>query len=120
MRTTTVLRVLISIQDLVVRDFHLNTTGLVADVTPTWNIPRCRECGTKCRALHDGRQRRWRHHGLAGMTLHLRYRIRRAHCPDCGSVKTEKVPWATHAGNFTYEFEEHAAFLAQQCSTNGG
>jgi len=50
------------------------------------------------------------------MTLHLRYRIRRAHCFDCGSVKTEKVPWAAHGGNFTREFEERAAFLAQQCS----
>ncbi len=50
------------------------------------------------------------------MTLHLRYRIRRVHCAGCGSVKTEKVPWAAHAGSFTYEFEERAAFLAQQCS----
>ncbi len=50
------------------------------------------------------------------MTLHLRYRIRRAHCPDCGSVKTERVPWAMHGGNFTYDFEERAAFLAQQSS----
>lgn len=50
------------------------------------------------------------------MTLHLRYRIRRAHCVDCGTVKTEKVPWAAHGGNFTYEFEERAAFLAQQSS----
>ncbi len=116
MRTTTVLRVLLSIQDLVVRDFHFGPTGLVVDVAPTWSIPRCGECGAKCRAVHDGRQRRWRHHDLAGMTLHLRYRIRRAHCPDCGSVKTERVPWAMHGGNFTYDFEERAAFLAQQSS----
>jgi transposase len=100
----------------VVRNFHFDATGLVVDVAPTWTIPRCGECGTKCRSIHDGRQRRWRHHDLAGMTLHLRYRIRRAHCPDCGSVKTERVPWAAHAGNFTLEFEERGAFLAQQSS----
>jgi transposase len=116
LRTTTVLRVLLSIQDLVVRGFHFDASGLVVDVSPTWKIPRCGECGAKCRSVHDGRQRRWRHHDLAGMTLHLRYRIRRVHCLDCGSVKTERVSWAAHGGNFTYEFEERAAFLAQQCS----
>lgn len=116
MRTTTVLRVLLSVQDLAVRGFHFNATGLVVDVAPAWTIPRCGECGVKCRSIHDGRERRWRHHDLAGMTLHLRYRIQRAHCPDCGTVKTERVPWASHGSNFTYAFEERAAFLAQQCS----
>ena len=116
LRTTTVLRVLLSIQDLDVRGFHFNASGLVVDVSPTWKIARCGECGAKCRSVHDGRQRRWRHHDLAGMTLHLRYRIRRVRCQDCRTVKTEKVSWAAHGGNFTYEFEERAAFLAQQCS----
>ena len=116
MRTTTVLRVLLALQDIFVRGFHFDATGLVVDVAPTWSIPRCGECGTKCRSVHDGRERRWRHHDLAGMTLHLRYRIRRAHCPSCGTVKTEGVPWAAHGSNFTDAFEERAAFLAQQCS----
>lgn len=116
MRTTTVLRTLLGIQDLVVRDFHFSATGLVMDVAPTWSIPRCGECGAKCRSIHDARERRWRHHDMAGMTLHLRYRIQRAHCTDCGTVKTERVSWAAHGSNFTYAFEERAAFLAQQCS----
>lgn len=116
MRASTVLRILLGIQDLAVRGFHLDPTGLVVDVVPAWTIPRCGECSTQCRSVHDGRERRWRHHDLAGMTLHLRYRIRRARCPDCGTVKTERVPWAAHGSHFTYAFEERAAFLAQQCS----
>ena len=116
MRTTTVLRALLALQDISVRDFHFEPTGLVVDVAPTWTIPRCGECGAKCHSVHDGRERSWRHHDLAGMTLHLRYRIRRARCPDCATVKTERVPWAAHGSNFTIAFEERAAFLAQQCS----
>lgn len=116
MRATTVLRILLGLQDLVVRGFHFDPTGLIVDVVPTWKIPRCGECGAKCRSVHDGRERRWRHHDLAGMTLHLRYRIRRARCTDCGTVKTERVPWGAHGSNFTFAFEERAAFLAQQCS----
>jgi len=116
LRATTVLRTLLGLQDLAVRGFHFDATGLVVDVVPAWTIPRCGECGAKCRSVHDGRERRWRHHDLAGMTLHLRYRIRRARCRDCGTVKTERVPWADHGSNFTFAFEERAAFLAQQCS----
>ena len=116
MRASTVLRILLGIQGLAVRGFHLDPTGLVVDVVPTWTIPRCGECGARCRSIHDGRERRWRHHDLAGMTLHLRYRIRRAHCADCGTVKTERVPWSAHGSHFTYAFEERAAFLAQECS----
>ena len=116
MRTTTVLRALLALQDLFVRGFDFDETGLVVDVVPTWTIPRCGECGSRCRSVHDSRERRWRHHDLAGMTLHLRYRIRRAQCRDCGTVKTERVPWAAHGSNFTYAFEERAAFLVQQCS----
>lgn len=116
MRATTVLRVLLGIQDLAVRGIYFEATGLIVDVVPTWTIPRCGECGATCRSVHDGRERRWRHHDLAGMTLHLRYRIRRARCHGCGTVKTERVPWASHGSNFTYAFEERAAFLVQQCS----
>ena len=116
MRASTVLRVLLGIQDLATRGFHLDASGLVVDVVPTWTIPRCGECGAQCRSIHDGRERRWRQHDLAGMTLHLRYRIRRAHCADCGTVKTERVPWAAHGSNFTYAFEERAGFLVQQCN----
>ncbi len=116
MRTTTVLRVLLAIQGLTVRGLHFDRTGLVVEVAPTWRIPRCGECGAMCRRIHDGRWRRWRHHDLAGMTLHLQYRILRAHCPSCGTVKTERVPWAALGANFTYAFEERAAYLAQQCS----
>ena len=116
MRASTVLRIVLGIQALAVRGFHIDPTGLVVDVVPTWSIPRCGECGKQCRSIHDGRERRWRHHDLAGMTLHLRYRIRRALCSGCGTVKTERVPWAAHGSNFTYAFEERAAFLVQQCS----
>ena len=77
LHTTTVLRVLLALQESSARGFCFEPSGLAVDVAPTWTIPRCGEYGTKCRSIHDGRERLWRHHDLAGMTLHLRYRIRR-------------------------------------------
>lgn len=116
MRTSTLLRVLLSIQHLVVRDFHFEASGLVLDVAPTWKIPRCGECGAQARSVHDRRVRSWRHLDVAGMTVRLRYSVRRAHCKVCDGVKTERVPWAAAGSNFTTAFEERVAWLAQQSS----
>jgi len=116
MRSTTLLRILLAIQSLVVRGSDFDDDGLVVDVAPTWKIPRCGDCGSQARSIHDERERYWRHLDGAGMYVKLRYSIRRVHCPACGGVKTERVPWAGHGFNFTHAFEERVAFLAQQSS----
>lgn len=116
MRASTLLRVILSIQHLVVRGFSFGATGLVVDVVPSWKLPRCGDCGAVARRSHDRRPRLWRHLDLAGMTVHLRYAIRRVHCLACRRVKTEQVPWADASCNFTHAFEERVAYLAQQSS----
>ncbi|MCP3996908.1 MAG: ISL3 family transposase [bacterium] len=117
MRASTLLRVLLAIQHLVVRGFHFDPAGLVVDVTPRHRSIRCGECGGKARRVKDRRVRRWRHLDLAGMMVHLRYAIRRVHCDACGTVKTEQVPWSAPGSNFTHAFEERTAYLAQQSSS---
>lgn len=116
MRATTLLRVILSIQLLVVRGFYFDDVGLVVKVASRMRSIRCGECGGKAQRVKDRRVRRWRHLDLAGMKVHLQYSIRRVHCDACGTVKTEQVPWADHSGNFTHAFEERTAYLAQQGS----
>ncbi|MFT7664146.1 MAG: transposase, partial [Planctomycetota bacterium] len=116
MRVTTLLRKVLFIQHLIVRDFEFDDRGIVIGVAPTSGVPRCGECGSIARRIHDQRQRFWRHLDLAGMMTRVRYSIRRVHCPKCERVKTEQVSWADASCNFTYAFEERTAFLAQQCS----
>ena len=115
MRTTTVLRVLLSLQSVRVLGFEFEDEGIVCDVAPPNRVPRCSECGHRVRRGYDKRHRRWRHLDLAGMKTVLRYEIRRVDCPRCG-VRVEQVPWAAAGSHFTLPFEEHAAYLAQQCS----
>jgi len=117
LRTSTLLRVILAIQQLVVRGFQFVPDGLLVEVAPTWKIPRCGDCGSQARSVHDRRERFWRHLDLAGMTVRLRYTMRRVHCEECGGVKTERVPWAAPGSNFTFAFEERVAYLAQQSST---
>jgi transposase len=116
MRATTVLRIILAIQQLVVRRFYFEAQGLVVEVAPRGRSIRCGECGGRARRVKDCRSRRWRHLDLAGMMVHLKYAIRRVHCVSCGTVKTEAVPWAGPGSAFTYAFEERAAYLAQQSS----
>jgi transposase len=113
-RLTSLLRTLLGLEGTRVRDVHFDETGLVADVAPTWQRPRCSECGRKCAGYDRIRGRRWRHLDLAGMTLHLRYDTRRVDCPDCG-VKVEQLPWAETSSWFTRPFEDHVGYVAQRC-----
>jgi transposase len=52
--------------------------------------------------LNFGRQR-----------VELEYQPRRVSCRRCEAVRTEQAPWAAHGSNFTYDFEELTAYLAQ-------
>ena len=116
MRTSTLLRQLVSVQGLFVRGHCFEPEGLVLDVVPAHGKLRCSECGTVAPRTKDARTRRWRDQDLGGMKLYLRYRIRRTHCPSCATVKTEAVSWAAPGSHFTHAFEERVACLAQQSS----
>ena len=116
LRTSTLLRVLLAIQSLLVRGLYFEDSGLVVDVAPRWKIPRCGDCGVLARSVHDRRDRYWRHLDVSGMTVRLRHSMRRVFCPACDGVKTERVPWASPGCNFTHAFEERVAYLAQQSS----
>ena len=114
MRITSVFRNLLQLQHTVVHKVGFEAGGLVLDVRPRWQIPRCSGCGRKARTGYDRyRDRRWRHLDLGGMRLSLRYDMRRVSCDRCG-VRVEKVPWAAPSSWFTYDFEDHVAYLTQR------
>jgi transposase len=96
-----------------VRDVSFDAEGVVVDVAPTTTIARCSGCHCRVRAVHDSRERHWRHLDLAGMHVELRYKLRRVKCSRCGVI-VELVPWADPGSWFTYDFEEHVGYLAQK------
>lgn len=115
MRSTTVLRVLLALQRTCVRGFEFDENGIIVDVSPTYRVPRCGECGRKVRdaKVVDSRTRKWRHLDLGGIQTQLRYEVRRVRCPRCG-LHVEAVPWAETGSRCTKPFEEHVAYLAQR------
>ena len=87
--------------------------ALIADVEPSWQIPRCSGCGKKRRSVYDSRARTWRHLDLGGVKTLLRYRTRRVSCKKRGVV-VETVPWAESCSRFTLPMERHVAYHAQR------
>jgi len=111
MRATSVLRVLIALQQTLVTGFEFDDEGLIIDVRPSWRVPRCSECGRRW-STYDTRRRTWRHLDLAGIKCWLRYDLRRVSCGHCG-VRVEAVPWAEAGSGFTLPFEGHTTYLAK-------
>lgn len=117
MRATTLLSKTLQLKKTRILGVTFDDEGLVLDVAPSTQIPRCSECFCKVRKVYDRREgRRWRHLDLGPMKLHLRYDLRRVDCPRCGVV-VELVPWAEKGSWFTYEFEDTVAYLLQSLNT---
>lgn len=112
MRATSLLRILLALQDTIVDGFDFDEEGIIVDVRPSWRIGRCGDCQCKAKA-YDSRERMWRHLDLGGIKCRLRYELRRVSCPKCGVV-VEAVPWAQSGSWFTKPFEDHTAYLAQK------
>lgn len=116
MRATTLLNTVLGIKFTRVIGAEFTDKGLICDVEPTTDIPRCGGCGCRVRSVYDRRRPRlWRHLDLAGMSIELRYAPRRVRCRRCG-VTTELVPWADPMSWFTHAFEQTVGYLAQMSS----
>jgi transposase len=113
MRATTLLSKILGLKATRVRGVSCDEEGLVVAVVATTRIARCSGCMCRVRAVHDRRERKWRHLDVGPYRMWLRYAIRRVHCPRCGVV-VELVPWAESQSWFTYDFEEQVAYLAQR------
>lgn len=98
---------------MLVRGVRFEDEGLVIEVRPRWQRPRCAKCLESCTTYDTTEARRWRHVGHGRLVFWLEYVTRRADCSKCG-VLVELVPWARHGSRFTRDFEELAAYLAQK------
>ena len=113
MRATTLLSKILGLKSTRIRGVSCDDDGLVVDVEPTTYIARCSGCMCRVRAVHDRRERNWRHLDVGPFRVWLRYSLRRVDCPRCGVV-VEFVPWAESQSWFSYDFEEQVAYLAQK------
>lgn len=113
MRLTTLLRRMIAVTSIFVRGFEFTDGGIILDVRPTWQKPRCSSCRRRCSGYDTQASRLWRHLSLGSVRIWLRYAPRRARCRQCNVTRVEHLPWASPSSGFTTAFEEMCAYLAQ-------
>ncbi len=112
-RVEELLRRVLGVKGLVVRGAHFEPHGVEVEVRPRQRRPRCGECGRPSPGYDTSPSRLWRHLSLGRTVFWLRYAPRRVACREHG-VRVERVPWAAHDSDFTHEFEEMTAWLAQR------
>jgi len=112
-RITKLLRSLLGVSRMFVRDVQLGHSSLIVDVRPSWKRPRCGGCGRRAPGYDRmTKPRFWQALAFGTVFVHLRYAIRRVACRHCG-VRVEQVPWADPGRRFTRRFEEMVGYLAQ-------
>jgi transposase len=113
MRATSLLRTLIALKHTRITGFEFTDLGIEVGVAPSTRVPYCSGCLCRARHVYDHRAREWRHLDFAGMKVTLKYWQRRVDCRRCGGVRIELVPWAEPDSDFTRDFEDQVAYLAQ-------
>ncbi len=74
----------------------------------------CPACGAPSQALHDHRQRSWRHLDFFQYEAHVHCQLPRVQCNACKATSQLQVPWARSGSRFTLMFEALALTLARE------
>jgi transposase len=86
------------------------------DLHIAWNsdAAACPACGAPDQALHDHRQRSWRHLDFFQYEAHVHCQLPRVQCNACKATSQLQVPWARTGSRFTLMFEALALTLARE------
>lgn len=121
MTVNTILKKVIGVNDIKVKDVHLNelengVNKLIVDIQPYQNRQcRCPYCknGKKLPKYDSGfTPKSWRGLDCGGVLIELRSSTCRVSCPVHGVV-TAEVPWAFPDSRFTKDFDLSVAWLAR-------
>lgn len=115
MRVTTAFNRLLRLPGAAVIGVSFGAEGVIVTVRLRRRRRVCSRCAQTGRHLHvHGRRlKRWRHLDLGSSRCLIECELRRLWCPDCGA-QFEAVPWARPGSRYTRDFEDVAAWLAQQ------
>ncbi len=115
MRVTTAFNRMLGLPGAWVRDVAFGSEAMIVTVVLRSHKPVCSGCGARGLQVKEHREKRWRHLDLGACRCVIECRLRRLYCPGCGDVY-EAVPWARAGAKYTREFDDLAAWLAQQMS----
>src|SRR5450631_433663 len=97
-----------------VRDVAFGQEAMIVTVVLRAKKPVCSGCGACGLQVKEHREKRWRALDLGGLRCVIECRLRRLYCPGCGRVRGGAM--ARAGAKYTREFDDLAAWLAQQMS----
>jgi len=112
-RATTAFNRMLRLPGASVIDVGFGAEGVIVTVRLRRRRRVCSSCGQLGGQIHGRRVKRWRHLDLGRTRCLIECELRRLWCRDCG-VRFEAVPWARSGSRYTRDFEDVAAWLAQQ------
>jgi transposase len=114
-RVTTAFNRLLRLPGAAVSDVSFSGEGVIVTVRLRRRRRVCSRCGQTGPGVlvHDRRVKRWRHLDLGSTRCVIECDLGRVWCPDCGA-QPQAVPWARSGSRYTRDFEDTAAWLAQQ------
>lgn len=113
MRVSTAFNRMLRLPGAWVKDVAFSGEGVIVTVTLRRRGRVCSGCGARGLQVKDRRVKRWRHLDLGSSRCFIECELRRLYCPGCGD-RAEKVQWARAGSPYTRDFEDLAAWLAQQ------
>lgn len=78
----------------------------------------CPACGAEAQAVHDTRQRSWRHLHFFQYQAFIHAALPRVRCAHCAKTTQVNVPWARPGSGFTQLFEALVVALCRQMPVN--
>jgi transposase len=114
-RVTTAFNRMLGLPGGWVRDVEFGERAVIVTVALRRKRPVCSGCGARGLKIKDHRVKRWRHLDLGGLRCVIECRLRRLYCAGCGDLP-EAVEWARGGARYTRDFDDLAAWLAQQMS----
>jgi transposase len=112
-RVTTAYNRMLGLPGAWVRDVAFGEGAMIVTVALHRKRPVCSGCGARGLRIKDYRVKRWRHLDVGGLRCVIECRLRRLYCPGCGDLP-ETVEWARSGARYTRDFDDLAAWLAQQ------
>lgn len=95
-------------------DLDIKANRIDLHIGWTSDTAACPACGAQHQALHDHRQRSWRHLDFFQFEAHVHCQLPRVQCSACQATSQLPVPWARAGSRFTLMFEALALTLARE------
>jgi transposase len=115
-------KVALNLQDpWYIKSLEFNNTEKRLDIYIDFEVSsrfECSQCKAQNNAIHDTKDRIWRHLNFFQFKTYIHARVPRTECRECGAIRLIDVPWARRSAGLTLLMDSMIILLAQNMPVN--